>query len=102
LQCPWIAQAGATIAVDNGATEYELIRLQLSELDPTTLLLIAQVASPGLSTSTVKRPSIPWKFRGTKDLARHAECNPGTLYISDGVTGDVLWVSLLMVEPGTF
>lgn len=27
----------------------------------------------------------------TDDLSAHAECNPGTLKITDAITGEILW-----------
>lgn len=28
---------------------------------------------------------------GNDDLSAHAECNPGTLKITDAITGEILW-----------
>lgn len=33
----------------------------------------------------------PLELPENDDLAAHAECNPGTLKITDAVTGKVLW-----------
>lgn len=33
----------------------------------------------------------PLELPDTDDLSAHAEANPGTLRVEDGITGEILW-----------